>query len=153
MLDSNSNSLPDDLRDALQWRYAVKKMDPSKSVSENKIAALLDAIQYAPTSSGTQPFKVFVITNDDLRTKSVRRLSIKAKLPMHRIFWCSQHGTTTPTRGSTAWSIITPRNAPAHARCLRAIMATLRACICPARQKRILNMLRGKPISRWASGC
>jgi nitroreductase/dihydropteridine reductase len=69
MLDSLSNSLPDDLRDALQWRYAVKKMDLSKPVSEDKIAALLDAIQYAPTSSGTQPFKVFVITNDDLRTK------------------------------------------------------------------------------------
>jgi nitroreductase/dihydropteridine reductase len=53
MLDSLSNSLPDDLREALQWRYAVKKMDPSKPVSEDNIATLLDAIQYAPTSSGT----------------------------------------------------------------------------------------------------
>ena len=69
MLDTRSNALPETLTDALAWRYAVKKMDPAKPVSEEKVNAILDAIQWAPTSSGTQPFKVFVVTNDDLRTK------------------------------------------------------------------------------------
>lgn len=63
------NSLPADLSEAMQWRYAVKKMDPSKPVSEDKIAAILEAIQLAPTSSGTQPFKVFDVRNADLRAK------------------------------------------------------------------------------------
>ncbi len=63
------DALPSTLKDALQWRYAVKKMDPSKPVADDKIQAVLDAIQFTPTSSGTQPFKVFDVRNDDLRTK------------------------------------------------------------------------------------
>ena len=63
------DSLPADLSDAMQWRYAVKKMDPSKPVADDDIAAILDAIQMAPTSSGVQPFKVFDVRNADLREK------------------------------------------------------------------------------------
>lgn len=55
--------------DALQWRYAVKKMDPSKPVPEDKVEKILEAIRYAPTSSGLQPFKVFVVTNQELKEK------------------------------------------------------------------------------------
>lgn len=54
--------------DKLNWRYATKKMDPSKKVPEDKVEKILEAIKLAPTSSGTQPFEVFVITNDDLRS-------------------------------------------------------------------------------------
>ena len=68
MLDS-PQTLPADLRDAMQWRYAVKKMDPSKPVADDKIDAILEAIQMAPTSSGTQPFKVLDVRNADLRAK------------------------------------------------------------------------------------
>lgn len=64
-----TDTLPAELRDALEWRYAVKKMDPSKPVSDDSINALLDAIRMTPTSSGTQPFKVFVVKNAALREK------------------------------------------------------------------------------------
>lgn len=64
-----SDTLPQNLSEAMQWRYAVKKMDPSKPVSDDKIEAILDAIQFAPTSSGTQPFKVFVVKDDGVRAK------------------------------------------------------------------------------------
>lgn len=53
----------------LNWRYATKKMDPSKKVPEDRVEKILDAIRLAPTSSGTQPFEVFVITNADLRAR------------------------------------------------------------------------------------
>ncbi|MDE9449686.1 NAD(P)H-dependent oxidoreductase [Aliiroseovarius sp. Z3] len=55
--------------DKLNWRYATKKMDPAKKVPEDKLNKILDAIRLAPTSSGTQPFEVLVITNDDIRQK------------------------------------------------------------------------------------
>lgn len=55
--------------DKLNWRYATKKMDPSKKVPEDRVEKILDAIRLAPTSSGTQPFEVFVITNADLRAR------------------------------------------------------------------------------------
>lgn len=55
--------------DQLKWRYAVKKMDPSKPAPQEKVEKILEAIRFAPTSSGLQPFKVFVITNAETRAK------------------------------------------------------------------------------------
>ncbi len=57
------------LQDKLNWRYATKKMDPSRKVSDAKLARILEAIRLAPTSSGLQPFEVFVVTNPDLRAQ------------------------------------------------------------------------------------
>jgi len=57
---------PKPLNDHLNWRYATKKMDPSKPVPQEKVDAIIEAIRMAPTSSGTQPFEVFVVTNPDV---------------------------------------------------------------------------------------
>lgn len=64
----------------LEWRYAVKKMDPAKPVSEDKVEQILRAIRLAPTSSGTQPFKVLVITDPALREKMVPIASGQAQI-------------------------------------------------------------------------
>ena len=53
------------LSEHLNWRYATKKMDPTKVVPQEKIDAIIDAIRMAPTSSGTQPFELFVVTNSE----------------------------------------------------------------------------------------
>lgn len=57
------------LNDLLNWRYATKKMDPSKPVPQDKVDAIIEAIRLAPTSSGTQPFEVIVVTNPEIRSK------------------------------------------------------------------------------------
>lgn len=57
------------LNDLLNWRYATKKMDADRSVPEDKVEAILDAIRLAPTSSGLQPFEVLVITDRDIRER------------------------------------------------------------------------------------
>lgn len=57
------------LSDHMNWRYATKKMDPAKAVPAEKVEAIIEAVRMAPTSSGTQPFELFVITNPDVRTK------------------------------------------------------------------------------------
>ena len=57
------------LIEKLEWRYATKKMDPTKTVSDEKIETVLRAIELAPTSSGLQPFEVIVVKNADIRTK------------------------------------------------------------------------------------
>lgn len=54
------------LIDLLNWRYATKKMDPAKTVPQEKVDAILEAVRMAPTSSGTQPFEVIVVTNPDV---------------------------------------------------------------------------------------
>lgn len=54
--------------DALQWRYATKKMNGEK-VSQDKVDQIIAAARLAPTSSGLQPFKVIVVTNPELKAK------------------------------------------------------------------------------------
>ncbi len=49
------------LLEQLSWRYATKKMDPSKAVPQDKVDAIIEAIRMAPTSSGTQPFELIVV--------------------------------------------------------------------------------------------
>lgn len=57
------------LTDRLNWRYATKKMDPAKAVPQDKVDAIVEAVRMAPTSSGTQPFELFVVTNEEIRSQ------------------------------------------------------------------------------------
>jgi nitroreductase/dihydropteridine reductase len=57
------------LNERLNWRYATKKMDPSKTVPQDRLDRILEAIRLAPTSSGLQPFEVIVVKNKDLRAQ------------------------------------------------------------------------------------
>ena len=57
------------LLDKMQWRYAAKKMDATKAVSQDKVNRIIEAARLAPTSSGLQPFEVIVVTNKDIRTQ------------------------------------------------------------------------------------
>ncbi|WP_207531826.1 nitroreductase family protein [Desertivirga arenae] len=49
----------------LNWRYATKKMNGSK-VSKEKLDYILEAARLAPSSSGLQPYQIFVIANKEL---------------------------------------------------------------------------------------
>ena len=53
------------LLEQLNWCYATKKMDPSKKVPQDKVDTIVEAIRMTPTSSGTQPFELLVVTNPD----------------------------------------------------------------------------------------
>ena len=57
------------LTERMNWRYAAKAMDPSSPAPQDKVDAILEAIRMAPTSSGTQPFEVFVVTNSEVRSQ------------------------------------------------------------------------------------
>lgn len=57
------------LLELLDWRYATKKMDPAKAVPQEKVDAIVEAARMAPTSSGTQPFELILVTNPDVRAQ------------------------------------------------------------------------------------
>ena len=57
-----------ELLKALEWRYATKKMN-GNVVPQEKIDYILEATRLAPSSSGLQPYEVFVITNKELLEK------------------------------------------------------------------------------------
>jgi nitroreductase/dihydropteridine reductase len=53
------------LNDDLQWRYATKKMNGQK-VPAKKLNYILEAARLAPSSSGLQPYRIFVISDKTL---------------------------------------------------------------------------------------
>lgn len=54
------------LIEALNWRYATKKMN-GQAVPQDKVDQILEAARLAPTSSGLQPYEVIEITNPELK--------------------------------------------------------------------------------------
>jgi nitroreductase/dihydropteridine reductase len=59
------------LLESSAWRYATKKFDPSKKVSEEQVNKIIEAVQLAPTSSGLQPFELLVITDPKIKEQLV----------------------------------------------------------------------------------
>lgn len=56
------------LIDALNWRYAAKRMNV-KPVPEEKVERILEAIQLSASSMGLQPYTILSINNDELKEK------------------------------------------------------------------------------------
>ena len=57
------------LTDALHWRYATKKFDPSRRIPDATWAALEEALVLSPSSFGLQPWKFIVVTDKAVREK------------------------------------------------------------------------------------
>ena len=57
------------LLEKLQWRYATKKMDPSRPVAADKVERIIEAARLAPTSSGLQPYEILLVTNPEIRKR------------------------------------------------------------------------------------
>ena len=55
-----------ELLNALEWRYASKKMN-GKQVPEEKVERILEAIRLAPSSMGLQPYTVLLITDPEVK--------------------------------------------------------------------------------------
>ncbi len=49
----------------LEWRYAAKKFDTTKKVSDDDMNKILEAIRLTPTSFGMQPYHFYVVTNQE----------------------------------------------------------------------------------------
>jgi len=56
-----------DLLENLNWRYATKKFDSTKTIAAETWAALEESLVLTPSSYGLQPWKFWVITNAELR--------------------------------------------------------------------------------------
>ena len=57
--------------DNLKWRYAVKKFDHHKILSDNQINILKQAFNLTATSYGLQPIKLLIIKNKDIQRQLV----------------------------------------------------------------------------------
>jgi len=56
------------LLDALQWRYAVKKMNGTKVPAE-KLETIIEATRLAPSAFGLTPYSIIVVEDEETRKK------------------------------------------------------------------------------------
>lgn len=56
-----------DILEQLKWRYAVKKFDPQKKLSEERFQLLLETARLAPSSYGLQPCRFVVVRDPAVR--------------------------------------------------------------------------------------
>ena len=59
------------LLDALSWRYATKKFDPSQKIPDDVWTTLEASLVLTPSSFGLQPWKFIIVDDPDLRAKLV----------------------------------------------------------------------------------
>lgn len=57
------------LIDKYNWRYATKKFDPTKKISEQDLDTLKEVLRLTPSSYGLQPWKFLIIENKELRNE------------------------------------------------------------------------------------
>lgn len=57
--------------EALQWRYATKKFDANRQLTDDKIAILKEAFNLTASSFGLQPVKLMVIHNQGIQDQLV----------------------------------------------------------------------------------
>ena len=57
----------DTLLTQLKWRYATKKFDPARKISDALWSSLEQALVLSPSSYGLQPYRFIVITDPKLR--------------------------------------------------------------------------------------
>lgn len=51
------------------WRYATKKFDATKKISNQDLETLKEAIRLSASSYGLQPYKVLIVENTEVRAK------------------------------------------------------------------------------------
>ena len=60
-----------DILEHMKWRYAVKKFDSKRMLSEEKVDRLKEAFNLTATSYGLQPITLLVIQNQELQSRLV----------------------------------------------------------------------------------
>lgn len=74
----------------LEWRYATKKFDSSRKLSDEKINILKEAFNLTATSYGLQPIKLLVIKNqktkEDLMSMTMYQMQVQDA--SHLLIFC-----------------------------------------------------------------
>lgn len=66
------------LHENLKWRYAVKKFN-TKKVEQGKVDKIVEAVNLSATSTGLQPFRLFVVSNKEIQ-KALREGSFNMQI-------------------------------------------------------------------------
>ena len=76
---------------SLEWRYATKKFDPNRKVSNQDISTLKRAIQLAPSSYGFQLYKIIIVKDQATKESLVKHSYYQSQVRdcSHLFVFCS----------------------------------------------------------------
>jgi len=99
----------------LEWRYATKKFSKEK-VSAEDLAKILEATNLSASSTGLQPYRVFVIENDALR-KELAQGSFNAQISesSHLLVFAAFDKVTADHISAYIAHIVSERDVPVEA--------------------------------------
>jgi nitroreductase len=101
------------LLESLEWRYATKKMN-GIAVPQEKLDYILEAARLAPSSSGLQPYEIFVISNKELLEK-IRPIAFNQNQiteASHLLVWAAWDGYTLEKIEATFHKLLAERGLP-----------------------------------------
>ena len=58
-----------DTLETRKWRYATKKFDATKKVSNEDLETLVEAMRLSASSYGLQPYHIYIISDQEIREK------------------------------------------------------------------------------------
>ena len=70
--------------ESLNWRYATKKFDSNRKLTENQINTLKTAFNLTASSYGLQPIKLVVISNQDIKNSL-----LESSMNQQQVIQCS----------------------------------------------------------------
>lgn len=73
-----------DIIESLNWRYATKKFDSSKKLSDNQINILRNSFNLTATSYGLQPIKMLIVSD-----QSIKESLLESSMGQKQIVQCS----------------------------------------------------------------
>lgn len=57
------------ITDALNWRYATKKFDPNRKLTDELLHPILEAVRLSASSFGIQPWHFVVVSNQEMKLR------------------------------------------------------------------------------------
>lgn len=86
-----------DIINKLQWRYATKKFDPSRILSDEKLNILKRAFNLTATSYGLQPLKLLVISDPEIKKQLVpiSMDQLQVRDASHVLVFCTESGVNS----------------------------------------------------------
>lgn len=101
----------------LNWRYATKKFDPSKKISEKDWRTLEESLRKSPSSFGLQPWKFIIVKNPDLRKQLLPNSWNQPQIvdASHLVVICAQKEVSHSDVETFLAAISTTRNVPVSA--------------------------------------
>lgn len=110
-MSTDTNTL---IETQLNWRYATKRFDANKKISQSDWKTLEESLRLAPSSFGLQPWKFIIVKNPEIRAQLLPQSWNQTQIvdASHLVVIAAKQEVTGPDVEAYLSSIAKTRNIP-----------------------------------------